>query len=115
MERRVGGIWRIPPAFDGHTRALLPRFTALNDKEREILRRFFVEWARLVRCVLRPGGHVFIASNAYLSQMVFSAVAESGLEFRGEIIQLVQTLRGGDRPQNAEAEFPDVSSMPRGG
>src|SRR5262249_8245571 len=36
-----GGIWRIPPSFDGHTRAPLPRFTALNPKERESLRHFF--------------------------------------------------------------------------
>ncbi|MDW8234800.1 MAG: site-specific DNA-methyltransferase, partial [Roseiflexaceae bacterium] len=24
-----GGIWRIPPSFDGHNRSPLPRFTAL--------------------------------------------------------------------------------------
>jgi site-specific DNA-methyltransferase (adenine-specific) len=29
-----GGIWRIPPSFDGCVRAPLPRFTALNDSER---------------------------------------------------------------------------------
>ena len=56
-----GGIWRFPPSFDGHKRAPLPRFTALSQKEREILRRFFVDWARLVVDVLRPGGHVFIS------------------------------------------------------
>lgn len=37
-----------------------------------------------------------------------------GLEFRGELIRLVRTLRGGDRPKNAEARFPEVSSLPRG-
>jgi site-specific DNA-methyltransferase (adenine-specific) len=110
-----GGIWRIPPSFDGHKRAPLPRFTALNRKEREALRRFFVEWGRVVAHALRPGGHVFIASNAFLSQMVFSALVEGGLEFRGELIRLVRTLRGGDRPKNAEEEFPGVSSLPRGG
>ncbi|MFN8372328.1 MAG: hypothetical protein U0694_05550 [Anaerolineae bacterium] len=56
----VGGIWRIPPSFDGHKRAPLPRFTALNAKEREMLHHFFVEWAKLVTHVLRPGGHVFV-------------------------------------------------------
>jgi site-specific DNA-methyltransferase (adenine-specific) len=86
----------------------------LNQKERESLRRFFVEWARVVTHALRPGGHIFIASNAFLSQLVFSALVEGGLEFRGELIRLVRTLRGGDRPKNAEAEFPEVSSMPRG-
>jgi site-specific DNA-methyltransferase (adenine-specific) len=109
-----GGIWRIPPAFDGHQRSPLPRFTALSQKERIVLQDFFTEWSKLVVAVLRPGGHVFIASNAFLSQLVFSAVIEGGLEFRGELIRLVRTLRGGDRPKNAEAEFPNVCSMPRG-
>ena len=37
LEKRAagkGGIWRLPPAFDGHQRSPLPRFTALNAKER---------------------------------------------------------------------------------
>ena len=109
-----GGIWRIPPSFDGHKRSPLPRFTALTQKERAALKFFFIEWAQLVVRVLRPGGHVFIASNTFLSQLVFSALVEGGLEFRGELIRLVRTLRGGDRPKNAEQEFPNVSSMPRG-
>ena len=109
-----GGIWRIPPSFDGSTRAPLPRFTALDRKERDSLRRFFVEWASVVVHALRPGGHVFIASNAFLSQLVFSALVDGGLEFRGELIRVVRTLRGGDRPKNAEEEFPGVSSLPRG-
>lgn len=110
-----GGVWRIPPSFDGHLRSPLPRFTALNAKERDLLRAVFTEWATLVARALRPGGHVFLAGNAFLSQLVFSAVVEGGLEFRGELIRLVQTLRGGDRPKNDEEEFPGVSSMPRGG
>ncbi len=51
-----------------------------------------------------PAGMFFIASNAFLSQLVFSALIEGGLEFRGEIIRLVRTLRGGDRPKNAGSE-----------
>jgi site-specific DNA-methyltransferase (adenine-specific) len=113
-ENGKGGIWRIPPSFDGHERAPLPRFTALSRKEREILQRFFVEWAKLIVKTLRPGGHVFVASNTFLSQLVFSALVEGGLEFRGELIRLVRTFRGGDRPKNAEREFPEVSSLPRG-
>lgn len=113
-EHGKGGIWRIPPSFDGHQRSPLPRFTALTQKEREKLKSFFIEWAKLVVRVLFPGGHVFIASNAFLSQLVFAALVEGGLEFRGELIRLVRTLRGGDRPKNAEQEFPNVSSMPRG-
>lgn len=113
-ENNNGGVWRIPPAFDGHKRAPLPRFTALTQKERTKCHDFFVEWANLVLRVMRPGGHLFIASNAFLSQLVFSAIGEGGLEFRGELIRLVRTLRGGDRPKNAEQEFPHVSSLPRG-
>lgn len=113
-ENGNGGVWRIPPAFDGHQRAPLPRFTAFNQRELDEIRTFFVEWSSLITHVLRPGGHVVVASNSYLSQMVFSAIVEGGLEFRGQIIRLVSTLRGGDRPKNAEQEFPDVASMPRG-
>lgn len=118
LEKRqngVGGIWRLPPAFDGATRAPLPRFTALNPKERKRLREFFVEWSRLCVRALRPGGHVIVATNSFLSELVYEAMCEGGLEFRGQIIRLVQTLRGGDRPKNAEKEFPDVCSLPRGG
>jgi site-specific DNA-methyltransferase (adenine-specific) len=112
-ENGQGGIWRIPPAFDGHKRAPLPRFTAFTDKEREAIYEFFFAWSKLVVQALRPGGHVFIASNALLSQMVFSALVAGGLEFRGELIRLVRTFRGGDRPKNAEDEFPEVCSLPR--
>lgn len=116
MEKRAngnGGIWRIPPSFDGSHRAPLPRFTALTQRERGVLYRFFLEWGKLAVRVLLPGGHIFIASNAFLSQLVFSALVESGLEFRGELIRLVRTFRGGDRPKNAEEEFPEVCSLPR--
>jgi site-specific DNA-methyltransferase (adenine-specific) len=113
-EEGRGGIWRIPPSFDGHQRSPLPRFTALDKKERLRIKEFFVEWAKLALAGLRPGGHLFIATNSFLSQLVYGALIEGGFEFRGEILRLVQTLRGGDRPKNAEKEFSGVCSMPRG-
>ena len=113
-ENGNGGIWRIPPSFDGKPRSPLPRFTALSDKERNLINRFFVEWAKVAIHALRPGAHVFIASNSFLSQLVFSSLIDGGLEYRGTIVRLVRTLRGGDRPKNAEIEFQDVCSMPRG-
>jgi site-specific DNA-methyltransferase (adenine-specific) len=113
-ENGNGGIWRIPPSFDGHVRAPLPRFTALDEKERARLHAFFVEWAVLAVRALRPGAHIFIATNSFMAPLLYSALEQGGLEFRGEIIRLVRTLRGGDRPKNAENEFPGVSSMARG-
>lgn len=109
-----GGIWRIPPSFDGNIRSPLPRFTALTKKERETVYHFFNEWAKLALHSLRPGGHIFIASNSFLAQLVFEALVSGGLEYRGMIIRTVRTLRGGDRPKNAEELFPDVCSLPRG-
>lgn len=109
-----GGIWRIPPSFDGSNRQPLPRFTALNEKERAQLYRFFAEWAKVAVHALYPGGHVILACNSFLAQLVYSALVEGGLEFRGQIIRMVRTLRGGDRPKNAEEEFPGVCSLPRG-
>jgi site-specific DNA-methyltransferase (adenine-specific) len=117
LEKRAngnGGIWRIPPSFDGSLRQPLPRFTALNAKERKQLSEFFTEWTKVAVHVLRPGGHVFIACNSFMCQPVYSALVFGGLEFRGQLIRAVQTLRGGDRPKNAGGEFPDVCSLPRG-
>ena len=117
LEKRAagsGGVWRIPPSFDGHARAPLPRFTALDAGERERMRCFFVDWAKLVLHALRPGGHVFIATNAFIAQLLYAALVAGGLEFRGQVMRLVRTLRGGDRPKNFEDEFPGVSSLPKG-
>jgi site-specific DNA-methyltransferase (adenine-specific) len=108
-----GGVWRIPPSIGGSQRAPLPRFTVLSDEEVRDLYVFFFNWARLVQHVLAPGGHVFIAANPLLSDVVFNALREAGLEKRGEIVRCVRTLRGGDRPKGAEDEFPDVCAMPR--
>ena len=86
----------------------------MNRSERKRLSRFFLDWGKLAVHAIRPGAHVFIASNAFISQLLYTALVDSGLEFRGEVIRLVRTLRGGDRPKNAEKEFPHVTSMPRG-
>lgn len=110
-----GGVWRIPPSFDGCKRSPLPRFTVLNDKDRERLCTFFLEFARRAFKVLVPGGHVMIATNPLLSHLVYAPLMEAGFEKRGEIIRLVKTLRGGDRPKNAHGEFAGVTVMPRSG
>jgi len=108
-----GGVWRIPPKLDGCLRKPLPRFTVLSPEELKGLESFFRCWAEKVVKVLVPGGHVFIASNPLLSPLVSSALMMSGFERRGEIIRLVRTLRGGDRPKLAEKEYDFVSVMPR--
>lgn len=110
---RKGGVWRIPPSLNGCQRKPLPRFTVLSAKDLAILKEFFLRWGRLVEKVLVPGGHIFIASNPLLSPVLAAALMESGFERRGEIIRLVRTLRGGDRPKLAEKDFPFVSVMPR--
>jgi site-specific DNA-methyltransferase (adenine-specific) len=115
LRKGRGGIWRIPPSFDGCKRSPLPRFTVLDDCDHSALRAFFGEFARSAMRVLVPGGHVFIATNPLLSHLVYLPLLDAGFEKRGEIIRLVRTLRGGDRPKNAHAEFPDVSVMPRSG
>lgn len=108
-----GGVWRIPPSFDGAKRKPLPRFTVLSQEEITSLYSFFGALAYGLTRALVPGGHILIASNPLLSTLTFHAFQRAGLEKRGEVIRLVQTLRGGDRPKGAEDEFPDVSMMAR--
>jgi site-specific DNA-methyltransferase (adenine-specific) len=108
-----GGVWRIPPAFDGTKRSPLPRFTVLSHDEVEDLARYFFEWGRTLLPVLVPGANLVIASNPLLSYVVSGSLARAGLERRGEIVRLVMTMRGGDRPKHAHEEFSGVSVMPR--
>jgi site-specific DNA-methyltransferase (adenine-specific) len=108
-----GGVWRIPPSFDGAKRQPLPRFTVISNEELKALYEFFGCIANELIRLLVPGGHVFIASNPLLSSVTFNAFQAAGFEKRGEIIRQVQTLRGGDRPKGAEHDFPEVSMMPR--
>lgn len=113
LRRGQGGVWRIPPSFDGHMRAPLPRFTTLRDGQLKELYSFFFVWARLLLPRLVPGANVLVASNPLLSHIVSSALSDAGLERRGEIIRLVMTMRGGDRPKAAHIEFNNVSVIPR--
>jgi site-specific DNA-methyltransferase (adenine-specific) len=108
-----GGVWRIPPSFDGCERRPLPRFTVLKDHHKAELEAFFSKFAALLLPVLVPGAHVFIATNPLVSHLVYGPFIQAGFEKRGEIIRVVQTLRGGDRPKNAHREFSGVSVMPR--
>ena len=108
-----GGVWRIPPEIGGSKRAPLPRFTVLDSEDREHLADFFAEWASKLWPVLVPGAHVVVASSPLLSHIVSTSVTHAGFEKRGEIVRLVRTLRGGDRPKGAEKEFEDISAMPR--
>jgi DNA modification methylase len=113
LRKGRGGVWRIPPSFDGNKRAPLPRFTVLSRDDIGELERFFFAWARLLFPVLVPGAHVLIASNPLLSFVVAGAVTRAGFERRGEIIRLTMTMRGGDRPKAAHTEFAEISVMPR--
>jgi tRNA G10 N-methylase Trm11 len=58
-----GGVWRIPPSFDGNQRSPLPRFTTLGESELVTLRVFFKTWATTLLPVLVPGAHLMVASN----------------------------------------------------
>lgn len=108
-----GGVWRIPPSFDGHQRSPLPRFTVLSADDIAYLEVFFYNWAQVLRPALVPGAHVMVACNPLISPYISMALSQAGLERRGEIVRLTQTMRGGDRPKNAHDEFDGVSVMPR--
>jgi DNA modification methylase len=113
MRNGRGGVWRVPPSYDGFVRSPLPRFTTLSARELAHLDRFFSTWAAALLPVLVPGAHVLVASNPLVSYIVAGAVARAGLERRGEVVRLVMTMRGGDRPKGAHDEFSEVSVMPR--
>lgn len=108
-----GGVWRIPPAWDGCRRRPVPRFTVLTDRDKEDMRSFFRRLAEALYPVLVPGAHVFVAGNPLLSHLVTEPFVASGYEIRGTLIREIHTLRGGDRPKNAHREFSNVTVMPK--
>lgn len=114
MKRGSGGIWRIPPKIGGSERKPLPRFTVFSCEHRAVMYQFFREWAELCLKILVPGGHIIVASTPVFFPTVATALTDAGFEPRGAIIRIVQTLRGGFRPKNAEEEFWDLCTMPRG-
>lgn len=117
VERRnngnKGGVWRLPPSFDGYKRQPVPRFTALTTNDLEKLARFFAEWGALLYRPLVPGAHVLLSSNPLVAHVVADALEAAGLERRGTIIRTVRTMRGGDRPKDGHEKFPEVSVIPK--
>ena len=108
-----GGVWRLPPSYDGAQRNPVPRFTILSDKDKNNIRLFFTRFSKLLHRVVVPGAHVFVAANPLLFHLVIEPFIAAGFESRGMLIRQVSTLRGGDRPKNAHDEFPDITVMPK--
>jgi DNA modification methylase len=108
-----GGIWRLPNAFDGAKRQPMPRFTVLDAHDRMGVLAFHLRLAPELFRVLVPGAHVMLASQCLVSYLVAQAFCMAGFEARGQIIRLVRTLRGGDRPKFGEQAYPEISVIPR--
>jgi len=108
-----GGIWRLPNAFDGADRQPVPRFTVLNNHDLMAVFSFHLALAPALFRVLAPGGHVLIASQCLVAHLVADAFQRAGFEVRGQIVRIVKTLRGGDRPKFGHKEFAGLSVMPR--
>lgn len=114
MRAGRGGVWRLPPTIGGSRRDPLPRFTVLTHAQKQELRRFFHEWGKVLWPALVPGAHVCVAGHPILQHLVQSAMAEAGYEVRTAIMRLYFSFRGGDRPKNAEKEFPEVCVTAKG-
>jgi tRNA G10 N-methylase Trm11 len=108
-----GGIWRLPNAFDGAKRNPTPRFTVMSDHDRMGVLAFHLRLAPELFRVLVPGAHAIIASQCLVSHLVAQAFCMAGFEARGQLVRVVKTLRGGDRPKFGDKKYRDVSVIPR--
>jgi len=108
-----GGIWRLPKTFDGQSRGPMPRFTVLGPNDLARIRDFHATLSPMLYRVFVPGGHVIVASHNLFMHLVASEFLKSGFELRGQIVRVVKTLRGGDRPKGGHLDFPEVSVSPR--
>jgi site-specific DNA-methyltransferase (adenine-specific) len=98
----------------GSQRDPLPRFTVLTAAQKLELRRYFHDWGKALWPALVPGAHVCVAGHPILQHLVQNAMVEAGYEVRTAIMRLYFSFRGGDRPKNAEREFPEVCVTPKG-
>lgn len=108
-----GGIWRLPHAFDGAKRQPMPRFTVLSGHDRMGVLAFHLQLAPELYRVLVPGAHVMLSSQCLVSHLVVQAFCMAGFEPRGQIVRMVSTLRGGDRPKFGDKQYREVSVIPR--
>lgn len=108
-----GGIWRLPNAFDGAKRQPTPRFTVLDGHDRMGVLAFHLRLAPELFRVLVPGAHVILSSQCLVSHLVVQAFCMAGFEVRGQIVRVVKTLRGGDRPKFGDKQYREVSVIPR--
>lgn len=108
-----GGIWRLPNAFDGAKREPTPRFTVLNEHDRMGVLAFHLRLAPQLFRVLVPGAHALLSSQCLVSHLVVQAFCMAGFEARGQVVRVVKTLRGGDRPKFGNKQYRDVSVIPR--
>lgn len=113
LRKGKGGTWRIPPEIGGCRRDPLPRFTTLTNDQKNRIRIFFQEWGHELMRIIVPGGHICAAGTPSLQYLVQGAMADAGFEVRSAILRLYNGFRGGDRPKNAEKEYPEVCVTPR--
>jgi site-specific DNA-methyltransferase (adenine-specific) len=98
----------------GSRRDPLPRFTVLTIAQKLELRLYFQDWGKVLWPALVPGAHVCVAGHPILQSFVQMAMMDAGFEVRTAIMRLYFSFRGGDRPKNAEREFPEVCVTPKG-
>jgi site-specific DNA-methyltransferase (adenine-specific) len=91
----------------------MPRFTVMDDHDRMGVLAFHLRLAPGLFRVLVPGAHVILASQCLVSHLVAQAFCMAGFEARGQIVRVVKTLRGGDRPKFGDKQYRDVSVIPR--
>jgi DNA modification methylase len=108
-----GGIWRLPNAFDGAKRQPTPRFTVLDGHDHMGVLAFHLRLAPELFRILVPGAHVVLSSHCLVSHLVAQAFWMAGFESRGQIVRVVKTLRGGDRPKFGDRQYRDLSVIPR--
>jgi len=71
------------------------------------LELFFLEWQSAHSCLV-PGANVVVRQTVACI-LVSGALAKAGLERRGEIVRLVMTMRGGDRPKALTRNFQTIA------
>lgn len=80
----------IRPSFDGHSRAAFRHFRYFSKAKASGYRDLFRDWSRSLCRIMRPGAHLFICLNPFITHSLYGPIMDSGLEYFGQIIRLVR-------------------------
>src|SRR6266702_5194938 len=108
-----GGVWRLPPTIGGSKRDPLPRFTVLNEAQKQELRRFFHDWGKLLLPAMVPGAHACVAGHPFCNRLCRPRWPRRATRFAPPSFDSTSASAAATGPRMPRRNSPKSASRPR--